>query len=100
MNLAVDIPLEQIEAFCRKHGVNELSLFGSILREDFGPESDVDVMLQFAPGHSFTFENTPDIQDELRSIFGRSVDVIEKGRISNPIRRRAIMSSYRVVYAA
>jgi hypothetical protein len=80
--------------------VQELSLFGSILREDFGPASDVDVMLKFLPGHGFTFENTPDIQDELERIFNRPVDVIEKGGVRNPIRRQAIMSSYQVVYAA
>jgi uncharacterized protein len=94
------LPLEQIEAFCRKYGVTEFSLFGSILREDFGPDSDVDVMLAFQPGRGFTFENTPDIQDDLERLFGRPVDVIEKGRIRNPIRYRNIMNSYRVVYAA
>lgn len=94
------VPLKQIEEFCHKYGVAELSLFGSILRSDFGPESDVDVMLAFHPGYGFTFENTPDIQDDLERIFGRSVDVIEKGRIRNPIRRQNIMNSYRVVYAA
>ncbi len=96
----VEIPMERIAEFCRRWGVREFSLFGSILRDDFGPDSDVDVMLEFHPGHGFTFENTPDIQDELEAIFGRRVDVIEKGRIRNPIRRRNIMSSYRVVHAA
>lgn len=96
----IDLPLAKIEAFCVKYGVDEFSLFGSVLRDDFGPDSDVDVMLKFRTGHGFTFENTPDIQDELRAMFGRSVDVIEKGRIRNPFRQRAIMSSYRVVYAA
>jgi uncharacterized protein len=101
LDVAIDkLPIKQIEDFCRKYGVAEFSLFGSILRDDFGPESDVDVMLEFQPGHGFTFENTPDIQDDLQRIFGRSVDVIEKGRIRNPIRRQSIMSSYRVVYAA
>lgn len=94
------LPLKQIEAFCRKYGVAEFSLFGSILRDDFGPDSDVDVMLDFEAGRGFTFENTPDIQDELQRIFGRPVDVIEKGRIRNPIRRQNIMNNYRVVYAA
>jgi uncharacterized protein len=98
--LAIEVPVEQIEAFCRKFHVRELSLFGSVLRSDFRPDSDVDVMLQFQPGHGFTFENTPEIQDELELIFGRRVDVIEKGRIRNPIRQRAIMSNHRVVYAA
>jgi predicted nucleotidyltransferase len=92
--------MPQIEAFCRKYGVEEFSLFGSILRDDFRPDSDVDVMLKFKAGHGFTFENTPDIQEELEAIFGRPVDVIEKGRIRNPIRKHAIMSSYQVVYAA
>jgi uncharacterized protein len=95
-----EVPLPQIQAFCRKHGVVEFCLFGSVLREDFGPDSDIDIMLKFQPGRGFTFENTPDIQDELEAIFGRRVDVIEKGRIRNPIRQRAIMNSYRVVYAA
>lgn len=56
-------------------------------------------MLAFRPGFGFTFENTPEILDELSAIFGRRVDVIEKERIRNPIRRDAIMSSYRVLYA-
>ena len=96
----IDIPIERIKAFCAKWGVEEFSLFGSVLRDSFGPESDVDVMLKFKPGHGFTFENTPEIQDELEAIFGRPVDVIEKDRIRNPFRRHAIMSSYQVVYAA
>ena len=96
----IEMPTDRIAAFCRKYGVQELSLFGSVLRDDFGPASDVDVMLKFLPGHGFTFENTPDIQEELEAVFGRRVDVIEKGRIRNPFRRHAIMSSYRVVYAA
>lgn len=94
------LPMKQIENFCRKYGVAEFSLFGSILRDDFGPDSDVDVMLAFHPGCGFTFENTPDIEDDLERLFGRRVDVIEKGRIRNPIRRQNIMNSYRVVYAA
>ena len=96
----IELPTRQIEAFCRKYGVEEFSLFGSVLRDDFGPHSDVDVMLKFFPGHGFTFENTPDIQDELQGLFNRPVDVIEKGRVRNPLRRRAIMSSFQVVYAA
>lgn len=99
-NARIELPMRQIEEFCRKYGVEEFSLFGSVLRDDFGPDSDVDVMLKFKPGYGFTFENTPDIQDDLERIFGRAVDVIEKDRIRNPFRRQAIMSSYRVVYAA
>lgn len=78
----------------------EFSLFGSVLRDDFRPDSDVDVMLEFGPGHGFTFENTPEIIDGLQRIFGRDVDVIEKGRIRNRFRRDTIMSTYKVLYAA
>jgi predicted nucleotidyltransferase len=96
----IPIPIERVQAFCRKYGVSEFALFGSVLRDDFGPDSDVDVMLTFAPGHGFTFENTPDIQSDLEAIFGRRVDAVEKGRIRNPFRRHAILSSYRVIHAA
>src|SRR5689334_23163596 len=96
----IPIPLDAIRSFCEKYGVAEFALFGSVLRDDFAVDSDVDVMLSFRPGHGFTFENTPDIQDDLRRIFGREVDVIEKGRIRNPLRRQSIMSNYRVVHAA
>jgi hypothetical protein len=96
----IPLPIPRIEAFCRKYGVEEFSLFGSVLRDDFRLDSDIDVMLKFESGRGFTFENTPDIFDELREIFGRPVDVVEKGRIRNPFRRRSIMSSYQVVYAA
>ncbi len=98
--IGIRIPHEAIERFCARFGVVQVALFGSVLRADFGADSDVDVMLKFKPGHGFTFENTPEIQDELEAIFGRPVDVIEMDRIRNPIRRKAIMSSHRVVYAA
>jgi predicted nucleotidyltransferase len=96
----IELPTQQIKAFCEKYGVEQFALFGSVLRADFGPDSDVDVMLKFKPGHGFTFENTPDIQDDLQAIFRRKVDVIEMGRIRNPIRQRAIMDSHQVIYAA
>ena len=96
----VDVPTPQIKAFCDRYGVEQFAVFGSVLRADFGPDSDVDVMLKFKPGHGFTFENTPNIQDELRAMFGRPVDVIEMDRIRNPLRRSAIMNSHRVIYAA
>ncbi len=63
--------MEQVQDFCRKYGVEEFALFGSVLRDDFGPDSDIDVMLTFAPSHGFTFENTPQIQAALEAMFGR-----------------------------
>ena len=96
----IPIPMDRIEAFCRKWGVKEFALFGSVLRDDFRPDSDVDVLLDFQPGYGFTFENTPAIIDELESIFSRNVDVVEKGRIRNRFRKASILSSHRVLYAA
>ncbi len=99
--LPIALPLEEIRAFCAKYGVEEFALFGSVLRDDFSPDSDIDVMLKFKPGYGFTFENTPDIHDDLHRLFApREVDVIEKGRIANSLRRQAIMSNYRVIHTA
>ena len=98
--IGIELHPEQIERFCQRFGVEQLALFGSVLRKDFGPSSDVDVLLKFKPGHGFTFENTPEIEDALGQLFGRRVDVIELGQIRNPLRREAIMNSHRVIYAA
>ncbi len=97
-SIGIELKRDEIERFCQRFGVEQLALFGSVLRDDFGPDSDVDVLLKFKPGHAFTFENTPDIDDELRRIFGRPVDVIELAQVRNPIRRRAIMHGHRVIY--
>ena len=99
--VAIRLPSDGIAGFCDRFGVAEFALFGSVLHpESFDHDSDVDVMLTFKPGHGFTFENTPEIEDALRAIFGRPVDVIERGRIRNPIRWRAILDDHWVVYAA
>ncbi|MCC7350336.1 MAG: nucleotidyltransferase family protein [Phycisphaerales bacterium] len=100
ISLPIDVPRDQVGAFCERYGVEELALFGSVLRDDFRPDSDIDVLLKFRPGHGFTFENTPDIYDELERIFGRPVDVVEKDRIRNPFRRQAILNNYQVIHAA
>ena len=98
--VAVDLPREAIAEFCKRFGIAEFALFGSVLHPgSFDRDSDVDVMLTFKPGDGFTFENTPEIEDALRAIFGRPVDVIERGRVRNPIRWRAILDDHRVVYA-
>jgi len=85
--------------FCARFGVKELSLFGSVLREDFDDQSNVDILIEFKPGSGFTFDNTPDIIDELTAMFGRRVDVVEASCLRNAYRRDAIMRSRRVIYA-
>lgn len=101
-NLQGPIPVARIEAFCRKWGVGQFSLFGSVLRDDFGPASDVDVLVDFAPGAvGVTFENLPDMLDDLSAVFGgRPADLVEKRLVVNPFRRYEILTTRQVVYAA
>ena len=90
----------QIQAFCQKWGLKEFALFGSVLRDDFGPESDVDVLISFLPGHSMTLESFIEMQEELQLLFGRKVDLVEKRLVKNPFRRHEILTTRKVLYAA
>ena len=93
---------DAVAAFCRKYGIIELSLFGSALRDDFGPDSDVDVLVAFEPGaEGITFENLPDMLDELKGIFnGRRIDLVERRLVTNPFKRHHILTNRRVIHAA
>ena len=82
---AISIPKKELPAFCRRHHIRRLALFGSVLRDDFGPDSDVDVLVEFEPGH------TPGlaffaIQRELSELFGRNVDLNTPGCLSRYFR--------------
>ena len=94
------IPEKKIRLFCRRWKVTEFALFGSILREDFRPESDVDVLVSFAADAPWSLWDLAEMQQELEGIFGRPVDLVENGTLRNPFRRQAIMSSREVVYVA
>ncbi len=99
MNLAnIPIPMDRIDAFCRKWKVRELSLFGSVLREDFRPDSDVDVLVSFEKDAPWSLYDVVDMEDELRGLFGRDVDFVMKEGLRNPFRRREILSTRQVVY--
>jgi predicted nucleotidyltransferase len=98
--LKVHIPLKQIEDFCRRWKIKEFALFGSVLREDFHPDSDIDVLVSFEPDGGITFDNRVEMLDELAEIFGRQVDLVEKDAIRNPFRRHDILTTKEVVYAA
>jgi hypothetical protein len=97
---AVDIPTFEIENFCRRWKIIELSLFGSILRDDFGPDSDVDVLVTFANDIEWSLYDLVDMQEELKNIFGRDVDLVLKSGLRNPFRRKEILRNQRVIYAA
>ena len=96
----IDVPLHQIEAFCKRWKVREFSLFGSVLRDDFRPDSDVDVLLSFEPNDPWSYWDWPEILDDLVAIFGRKVDLVEKEALKNPYRRSEILRTRQVVYAA
>ena len=99
----IDIPQEALADFCRRWKIIELSLFGSVMRDDFGPDSDVDVLLTFAPDAEWHYFHLLDMKDELEVLLRRSVDVVEKGVIEsseNYIRRKHILSSAETVYVA
>jgi len=97
---AIKIPKEKIAEFCKKWKIKEFSLFGSVLREDFRPDSDVDVLITLEEDAPWTLFDWVDMIDELKMIFGREVDLVEKTAIENPFRRYNILKSHKVVYAA
>jgi predicted nucleotidyltransferase len=96
----IDIPRDRIEDFCRRWQIREFSLFGSVLREDFGPESDVDVLVSFAPEAEWDLFHLVEMRDELMALFGRDVDLVEKEGLRNPFRRRSILDTREVIYHA
>ena len=97
----IDVPMQQVEQFCRRHGVQELALFGSVLRDDFAPDSDVDVLLTLEPGQTMTVEKYLDMRDDLSAMFGgREVDLVQKRLLKNPFRRHEILTTREVLYAA
>ena len=98
--LPIDLPLDQIEAFCAKWKIRELALFGSVLPDDFRPDSDIDVLVSFQPGAPWSLWDLLDVQEHLGAILGRPVDLIEKEALRNPYRRHEILTTRRVVYAA
>ena len=99
----ISIDREKIAAFCRKWRVTEFSLFGSVLRDDFRPDSDVDVLVRFATDAAWGLFDLCRMEEELRELFGRDVDLVTRDSLEqseNYIRRRAILGSLEVVHAA
>jgi len=101
--LQISIPRAQVEEFCRKWKITEFSLFGSVLRDDFSPDSDVDVLVTFATDTKYSLFDLVHAHNELERILGRRVDLAERQAIErsrNYIRRRHILSTAELFYAA
>ena len=99
MTQHVSIDREAVSAFCRRHHIARLALFGSVLRDDFRPESDIDVLVSLEPDAPWSLWEWIDMKEELADLFGRDVDLMEKDGLRNPFRRHAILTSKQVIYA-
>lgn len=95
----VDIPVAALTSFCRKHHVAKLSLFGSILRDDFGPGSDVDVLVEFVPGTRVSLLDMGGMLIELQHMIGREVDLRTPEDLS-PYFRETVKREAKLLYAA
>lgn len=95
----VTIPKQRLEEFCRRRHIRRLAFFGSVLRDDFGPESDVDVLVEFEEGHTPGFAFIA-IQDELSSLLGgRQVDLVTPKFLNHRIKEQVLREA-QVAYAA
>jgi len=99
-NERIAVPKEKIEEFCRRWKIVEFALFGSALREDFRPDSDVDVLVSSGKDADWDLFDWVNMIEELKGIFGREVDLVEKTSLRNPFRRHYILNSQKVIYAA
>jgi len=97
---SISLSEKTLSDFCKRRKITELALFGSVLRDDFDSSSDVDVLVTFAPDCGYSLFDLVEIQEELKSILGHEVDMVERAALQNPFRRHSILNSMEVVYAA
>jgi predicted nucleotidyltransferase len=97
--LPIAIDREKIAAFCRKWRVRELSLFGSVLTNDFRPDSDVDVLVVCDQGSSWTLWDHLHAEEELQELVQQKVDLVLRSALRNPFRRHHILSNREILYA-
>lgn len=98
----IELPMKQIQEFCDRWQIIEFALFGSVLRDDFRPDSDLDILVTFAVDAPWNLLDLVTMQQQLASIVGREVDLVEKRvieRSENWIRRKEILSTATVIYS-
>jgi hypothetical protein len=100
LNRKLSLPKEKIESFCHRWKIVEFALFGSVLRDDYGPQSDLDILVSFSKEADWDLYDWIDMIQELKEIFGREVDLVEKSSLRNPFRRHSILANREIVYAA
>jgi len=99
MNAKAQLDSGMLAEFCRKWRIRELSIFGSALRDDFGPNSDLDFLVSFEPGTPLDIDRLLDMQEELETLCGRPVDLVERETLRNPWRKHEILTTRKVIYA-
>lgn len=99
-NHNINIPRDKLSDFCRRRKIAELALFGSVLRDDFRPESDIDILVTFAPHTPYSLFDFAIMQEELKTILGHEVDLVEKAALRNPFRRSHILTNMEVIYVS
>jgi predicted nucleotidyltransferase len=99
MTIQIALPQTELEAVCHKYGIQRLMLFGSVLRDDFTPDSDVDVLVEFEPGSKATYLDLAGIQHRLSDLLGRPVDIGTPASLS-PYIKDTVLSTMQVIYDA
>ena len=100
MNTKLSLPKEKIEEFCLRWKIDEFSLFGSVLREDFDLDSDIDILVSLSEDADLDLYDWITMIEELEEIFGREIDLVEKSTLRNPFRRHAILTNREIIYAS
>lgn len=99
MGISISIPEHALAELCKRYRVRRLSLFGSVLREDFSPNSDVDILVEFEPDAEIGFLALSQMARDLSGLLGRTVDLVPRNSIK-PILREAILREEKVIYAS
>lgn len=99
LNQRIPASPTQIAGFCQRWHITEFALFGSVLRDDFRPDSDIDILVTFSSDSSWSLFDWVDMREELETLFGRKVDIADKEGLKNPYRRHEILRTHQVIYA-
>ena len=99
---SVEIPDNQLKQFCQRWKVSELAIFGSALREDYQQDSDVDILISFEPEYQWGLFDLVNMENELKTIFGKEIDLVEKNAVENSrnyIRRKGILDGAQIIFS-
>lgn len=98
--IPIEIPNNSVKEFCRKWKISELAIFGSALRSELRPDSDLDILVSFDHDAEWSILDHARMSEELSTLLGRNVDIVEAITLNNPFRRHEILSTRQVIYAA